>query len=106
MDSVVVTWSLCSMVNPSRALDEMRRVLKSSGLVIFIEHGRAREAAIAAWQRRITPIWKYLAGGCHLDRPVDEMIIAAGFEITELKNFYTRGPRIMTYTYQGIAKPV
>ena len=104
MDSVVVTWSLCSMVNPSSALKEMRRVLKSSGSLIFIEHGRAQEAGVAAWQRRITPIWKHLAGGCHLDRPVDEMITATGFKLTELKNFYTRGPRILTYTYQGIAQ--
>jgi ubiquinone/menaquinone biosynthesis C-methylase UbiE len=105
IDSVVVTWSLCSMVNPAMGLSEMRRVLKSSGCLIFVEHGRAQESGIAVWQRRITPLWKHLTGGCHLDRPVAELITRAGFQISELKTFYTAGPRVMSFTYQGFAKP-
>lgn len=105
VDTVLVTWSLCSIPNPARALDEMRRVLKPSGRLIFIEHGRSPDARVAAWQDRLTPLWKHVGGGCHLNRKTDEVITAAGFRIAELKTGYLRGPRPMTYTYQGIAQP-
>jgi ubiquinone/menaquinone biosynthesis C-methylase UbiE len=105
IDSVVVTWSLCSIENPAIALSEMRRVLKATGSLIFIEHGRARESRVAAWQERLTPLWKRVAGGCHLNRKVDHLISGAGFQISELRTFYMKGPRPMTYTYQGMARP-
>lgn len=105
IDTVLVTWSLCSIPNPARALDEMRRVLKPSGRLLFIEHGRSPDARVAAWQDRLTPLWKHVSGGCHLNRKTDELIAAAGFRIAELKTGYLRGPRPMTYTYQGIAQP-
>jgi ubiquinone/menaquinone biosynthesis C-methylase UbiE len=104
MDSVVVTWSLCSIENPAKALSEMRRVLKPTGNLIFIEHGRAPESRVAVWQERLTPLWKRVAGGCHLNRKVDHLISGAGFQISELRTFYMKGPRPMTYTYQGIAQ--
>lgn len=104
IDTIVMTWTLCSMSRPSEALHNMRRVLKASGQLLFIEHGRSSDHSVVAWQDRITPLWRRIAGGCHLNRKVDELISAAGFRITILDTFYTVGPRPMTYTYQGIAQ--
>ena len=103
VDTIVMTWSLCSIPNPAAALQQMRRVLKPDGRMIFIEHGRSENAGVTAWQDRMTPFWKRIGGGCHLNRKVDDLIRAAGFEIIEQKNFYLPGPRPMTYTYQGVA---
>jgi ubiquinone/menaquinone biosynthesis C-methylase UbiE len=103
IDTIVMTWSLCSIPNPSLALQQIRRVLKSNGRLIFVEHGRSADARVTAWQDRLTPFWKRIGGGCHLNRKIDDFIRAAGFQITELKNFYLPGPRPMTYTYQGVA---
>jgi ubiquinone/menaquinone biosynthesis C-methylase UbiE len=106
IDTVVVTWTLCSIPNPSRALDEMKRVLRQSGRLIFIEHGRAPDPGVVAWQDRLTPIWKKIGGGCHLNRKVDELITRAGFQILELKTCYLPGPRPLTYTYHGFAQRI
>jgi len=105
IDTVVVTWTLCSIPDVSPALQQMHRVLKPSGRLIFLEHGRATDPRVVAWQDRLTPLWKRFTGGCHLNRKVDELIAAAGFRITELKTCYVPGPRPMTYTYQGCAQP-
>lgn len=104
IDTIVMTWTLCSIPNADKALQQMKRVLKPSGQLLFIEHGRSDDSGVAAWQDRLTPLWKPIGGGCHLNRKVDELIRAAGFEITELKTFYLPGPRPMTYTYQGSAQ--
>jgi ubiquinone/menaquinone biosynthesis C-methylase UbiE len=82
----------------------MRRVLKSGGRLVFLEHGRAPDPGVAAWQDRLTPMWKRMGGGCHLNRKIDEIIEAAGFQISELKTCYLPGPRPMTFTYQGLAQ--
>ena len=105
IDTIVMTWSLCSIPNPKAALQQMRRVLKPDGRMIFIEHGRSPDPNVMRWQDRITPLWKRIGGGCHLNRKMDDLIRAAGFQIIEQKNFYLPGPRPMTYTYQGIAAP-
>lgn len=105
IDTVVMTWTLCSIPNTSKALRQMKRVLTESGRLVFIEHGRSPDRWTAAWQDRMTPIWKRIGGGCHLNRKIDELIKGAGFELLELKTFYQPGPRAMTYTYQGIAQP-
>ena len=105
IDTVVVNWTLCSIPDVSPALQQMHRVLKPSGRLIFLEHGRATDPRVVAWQDRLTPLWKRFTGGCHLNRKVDELIAAAGFRITELKTCYVPGPRPMTYTYQGCAQP-
>jgi ubiquinone/menaquinone biosynthesis C-methylase UbiE len=104
IDTVVVTWTVCSIPNPAKALQEMKRVLKASGRLIFLEHGRAPDPAVAVWQDRLTPIWKRIAGGCHLNRRIDELIMEAGFQLSDLKTCYLAGPRPMTYTYQGVAQ--
>jgi len=105
IDTVVVTWTLCSIPDVSPALQQMHRVLKPSGRLIFLEHGRATDPRVVAWQDRLTPLWKRFTGGCHLNRKVDELIAAAGFRITELQTCYVPGPRPITYTYQGCAQP-
>lgn len=105
MDTVVITWTLCSIVNAPQALQQMRRALKPGGQMIFLEHGRAPDPGVMAWQDRLTPAWKRVTGGCHLNRKIDHLIISAGFQITELKMGYMPGPRPMTYTYQGFARP-
>lgn len=104
IDTVVITWTLCSIPNAPEALQHVKRVLKPSGNLIFLEHGRAPDRRIAGWQDRLTPFWKHIAGGCHLNRKVDELIVGAGFQITDLKTFYLPGPRAMTYMYQGSAQ--
>ncbi len=106
IDTVVITWALCSIPNAPRALQQMKRVLKESGRLIFLEHGRAPDPGIAVWQDRITPLWKRIGGGCHLNRKIDDLITAAGFRITDLKTYYLPGPRPMTYTYQGVAETI
>jgi ubiquinone/menaquinone biosynthesis C-methylase UbiE len=105
VDTVVMAWTLCSIPNAARALEQMRRVLKPEGDLIFVEHGRAPDGKVAAWQDRLTPVWKHATGGCHLNRKVDDLISDAGFHITELTTSYLPGPRPMTYTYQGAARP-
>lgn len=104
IDTVVLTWTLCSITNTLEALLQMKRVLKSDGSLLFVEHGRSPEPAVLRWQDRLTPLWKRVTGGCHLNRKIDELIEAAGFQITELKTGYMPGPRPMTYTYQGSAR--
>lgn len=104
VDTVVMTWTLCSISHPEAALNEIRRVLKASGTLIFVEHGRSPEAKVVGWQERLTPVWKRIAGGCHLDRRIDELIRGAGFQILELQTFYLPGPHPMTYTYKGWAQ--
>lgn len=106
IDTVVITWTLCSIPNAPMALQQIKRVLKASGGLIFLEHGRAPDPGIAVWQDRIMPVWKRVAGGCHLNRKIDDLITAAGFRITELKTCYLPGPRPMTYTYQGMAETI
>ena len=103
VDTVVVTWSLCSIENPRAALGEIRRVLKPGGRFIFVEHGLAPDAEVQRWQNRLTPVWRRLAGGCHLNRPIADLIRESGFAIADLKTEYLPGPRPMTFMYEGIA---
>jgi ubiquinone/menaquinone biosynthesis C-methylase UbiE len=105
VDAVLTTWTLCSIPDAARALREMRRVLKPGGVLLFAEHGRAPEPGVRWWQDRLTPIWKRLGGGCHLNRPIDDLIASAGFRLERLANGYMRGPRPLTYMYEGSARP-
>jgi len=104
VDTVVITWTLCSIADPQSALREMKRVLRPDGHLIFVEHGRAPDSGVAAWQDRLTPAWKHIAGGCHLNRKVDALLAEAGLTIEELRTTYLPGPRPMTFTYQGFAR--
>ncbi len=102
--TVVSTWTLCSIPDPLRALGEMRRVLAPGGRLVFVEHGLAPETRVAGWQRRLTPLWRHVAGGCHLDREIDALIRAAGFRIGAIETGYIKGPKVMTFLYQGWAR--
>lgn len=103
-DTIVMTWTLCSITNPASALVEMRRVLKPGGKLLFVEHGLSPEFGVARWQHRLTPYWRWISGGCHLDRKADDMIRAAGFQIQDLETGYMKGPRAWTFIYEGSAK--
>ena len=105
VDTVLTTWTLCSIPNVASALDEARRVLKPSGKLLFVEHGRAPEASVSRWQDRLTPVWKRLAGGCHLNRRIDRLLEDAGFRLESLETGYMPGPRAMTFMYEGCARP-
>src|SRR5215831_5813068 len=100
-DAIVMTWTLCSIPNPIAALTEMRRVLKPGGRLLFVEHGLSPETRIARWQHRLTPYWKRIGGGCHLDRKMGELIHSAGFEIDAIETGYMRGPKPWAFMYQG-----
>jgi ubiquinone/menaquinone biosynthesis C-methylase UbiE len=105
-DTVVCTFTLCSVHGPAAALAEARRVLKPTGRLLFCEHGLAPDAGVAKWQRRVEPIWKRLAGGCHLTRPVASGISAAGFRFDEVQTMYVPNtPRIAGWNEWGVATP-
>jgi len=105
VDTVVTTWTLCSIADPVKALHEMRRVLKPGGILLFTEHGLAPETRVQGWQERLNPLWSRMTGGCNLNRKIDALIRASGFRIEELKTEYSRGPRPMSYMYSGRAQP-
>lgn len=102
-DDIVCTFTLCTIPDALAALREMRRVLKAGGRLLFCEHGLAPDLPVVRWQKRLTPLWKPLAGGCHLDRDIPALIGAGGFHIRELSTGYLKGPRPMTHVYRGWA---
>jgi ubiquinone/menaquinone biosynthesis C-methylase UbiE len=105
IDTVVTTWTLCSIPDADRALREMHRVLKPAGRLLFVEHGRAPDPNVVWWQDRLTPIWKRLGGGCHLNRAIGSLIEGAGFQFERLETGYMRGPKPMAFMYEGSARP-
>ena len=102
-DSIVCTFTLCTIPDASAALREMRRVLKPGGKLLFSEHGLAPDAPVVRWQNRITPLWKPLAGGCHLNRDIAALITAGGFNIGDIQSSYLKGPKPMTWVSRGWA---
>jgi ubiquinone/menaquinone biosynthesis C-methylase UbiE len=105
VDTVITTWTLCTIPDVRHALEEMRRVLKPAGRLLFVEHGRSPDARVRRWQDRLNPIWKLVAGGCHLNRPISELIEASGFTIEQMETGYAPGPKPMTFMYEGRARP-
>lgn len=103
-DSVVITYTLCTIADAAAANLEIRRVLKPGGKLIFCEHGLAPDAGVAKWQDRIDPIWGKIAGGCHLNRDIPELITGAGFTIETLEQMYLPStPKFAGYNYWGVA---
>ncbi len=102
VDSIISTWSLCSIPDIKIALKEMFRVLKPNGEFIFIEHGKSPKNFVAKVQKFLTPISKHVTGGCHLDREMNTLISEAGFEIQKLEKFQQKS-RPLTFMYKGLA---
>lgn len=105
IDTVVTTWTLCTIPDAQAALAEARRVLKPGGMLLFVEHGRAPEPGVARWQDRLDPLWRRVAGGCHLNRKIDALITGSGFAIEAMANTRLPGPRTHTFLYEGRAHP-
>ncbi len=109
IDTVVVTYTLCTIPNVEAALENIRRLLRPGGRLLFLEHGSAPEPSIRYWQRRLGPAWQRLMGGCRLDREIPVLIAAAGFRMTWLEQGHIRVPRLLRvagYNYWGAAEPL
>ena len=104
-DAALSTFTLCTIPDAPRALAEVRRVLRPGGALHFVEHGRAPEERVRRWQARLNPINRRIAGGCHLDRPIDSLLISAGFALEQLDNSYAKGdPKPFGYLSEGVAR--
>jgi len=103
VDHVLSTWTLCTIPEIDLALAEIRRVLRPGGTLHFLEHGRSPDRDVQKWQDRVTPIQRRLFGGCHLNRPIGDLVKASGLVMSSLDNFYLKGPKAMGYMYQGVA---
>jgi SAM-dependent methyltransferase len=105
-DTVLSTFTLCSVADPRQVLAEAKRVLKPGGRLLFLEHGLSPDADVERWQRRIEPFWKPIAGGCHLTRPVTESVAGAGFRVPERHGMYMeKSPRFAGWVEWGEALP-
>jgi len=103
IDTVVLTFVLCTLPDPAAAFAEIRRVLRPGGQLLFCEHGLAPEASVQRWQQRLDPLWSRLAGGCHLSRPIPQLLEQGGFRVTSLDTGYIAPWRPGSYVYRGCA---
>lgn len=102
-DTVLVTYTLCTLPDVHRALREVARVLRTGGELIFCEHGEAPDADVRRWQNRLNPIWRPLGGGCNLNRPIPSLLERGGFRLRELSSMYIPGWRPASFNYWGRA---
>ena len=104
VDCVVTTWTLCTIPDPARALAEFHRVLRPGGRFLFVEHGLAPDPGVAKWQQRLNGFQQTVAGGCNLNRRIDDLIAASPLRLVTLDQYYFKGPRTHAYFYQGAAE--
>jgi SAM-dependent methyltransferase len=104
IDAALSTWTLCSVPDPRRGLDELRRLLVPGGRLHFADHGLAPDAEVERWQRRLEPLQRFVFGGCRVTLPVDRALTEAGFELEQLDTFYMQGPRFSSFMYVGVAR--
>ena len=105
VDTVLVTFSLCSIDDVAAALEGMRRVLKPAGKLLYCEHGAAPDQNVRRWQDRLNTGWKRVSGGCNMNRDIPQLIESSGFRVTTDERMYIPGPKILSYNYWGTAKP-
>ena len=105
VDTIVTTWTLCTIPKAIAAIADMRRVLRPSGRLLFVEHGLAPDKGVRWWQDRLTPAWRCVSGGCHLNRPIARMIEEGGFTVDRLETGYMPGPKPLAFRYEGSAHP-
>ena len=105
LDFVVSTFTLCTVADLSKTLSEAGRVLRPGGKLYFLEHGKSPEKCVAFWQDKLTPLQKFVAGGCHLNRDIGAIVQKEGFKTDSLEKFYIKGPKIGAYLYKGVAFP-
>jgi ubiquinone/menaquinone biosynthesis C-methylase UbiE len=103
VDHVLTTWTLCTIPDVERALGEILRVLRPGGSFHFVEHGRSPQPKVAHWQDRLTPLQRRVAGGCHLNRPIDQLVAGSGLHLTRIDRYYAKGPRSFGYMFEGVA---
>lgn len=105
-DTVVMTYTLCTIPNAEKALAELRRVLKPRGKLLFCEHGEAPDAGVRKWQERVSPIWSLVGGGCRLNRPIPRLLEASGFRPDDMQTMYIPGWKPACFNYWGTARVV
>jgi len=106
VDTVLLTFALCTIPDPAAALGSMSRVLRPGGKLIFCEHGRAPDSGVRKWQDRINPLWRRIAGGCNLNRDIPHLLADGGFDIDELEQMYLpKTPRFAGFNFWGMARP-
>lgn len=103
VDTIVITYTMCSIPDVGAALKEMHRVLKPEGTLLFSEHGRSPDAGVVRWQDRLNPLWRWFSGGCNINRAIPDLLGAAGFRLPDLDALYLPGPKVLTFTYWGSA---
>jgi len=103
-DTVLMTFTMCTIPDVAASLDEVRRVLKPSGRLIFCEHGKAPDKSVQRWQNRLNPIWKALAGGCNINRSIPDLLTRSGYRSDDMQTMYLPGWKPATFNYWGTAR--